>query len=114
VPTRSSLPDPENCGGEEAAFQLVPERFGVQVGAVEAVVTATQFRLLTVLMSAPGQIFTRAELIERVFGRAVDGRTVDVHIKELRRKLEPHGRRIETARGRGYRYRPAGKQEPGN
>ncbi|HEV3260386.1 MAG TPA: helix-turn-helix domain-containing protein [Gemmataceae bacterium] len=55
-------------------------------------------------MSKPGCVFSRAELVERVFGTVVEERTVDVHVKELRRKLALHGFALETVRGQGYRY----------
>jgi DNA-binding response OmpR family regulator len=53
--------------------------------------------------SRPGRTFSRAELVKHAFGAPVDEQTVDVHIKELRRKLEPNEQKIETVRGRGYR-----------
>jgi DNA-binding response OmpR family regulator len=84
-------------------FRLAPEAFAVDVGDREVVLTPTQFRLLAVLAGEPGRTFSRAELVERAFGAPVDERTVDVHIKDLRRKLEPNEQRIETVRGRGYR-----------
>jgi DNA-binding response OmpR family regulator len=95
--------DPD-AGGDEG-FRLVPERFGVRVGGREVAVTATQFRILAVLVGEPGRTFSRAELVGRAFAAPVDERTVDVHIKELRHKLDPHGTRIETLRRHGYRYR---------
>jgi two-component system phosphate regulon response regulator PhoB len=76
------------------------------VGRREVPLSPTEFRLLALLMGEPGRAFTRAELVERVFGSAVAERTVDVHLKELRRKLGPHGLRVETVRGVGYRYPP--------
>jgi DNA-binding response OmpR family regulator len=89
------------AGGPD--YRLVHERCAVNVGGREVVLTPTQFRLLGVLLAEPGRTFSRAELVERAFGAPVDERTVDVHIKELRRKLEPNEQRIETVRGRGYR-----------
>ncbi len=86
-------------------YHLLPDRSAVQVGPREVVVTPTQFRLLAVLMSVPGRTFTRAELVEKGIGDIVELRTVDVHIKELRRKLDPDDGRIQTVRGTGYRYR---------
>jgi two-component system, OmpR family, alkaline phosphatase synthesis response regulator PhoP len=77
-------------------------------------VTATEFRLLEVLASAPGRAFTRSELAERALGHAHDAleRTIDVHVMNLRRKLEPaRGRRasvIATVFGIGYRLGGAG------
>jgi two-component system phosphate regulon response regulator PhoB len=90
---------------DEAGYGLVPERFAVQVAGREVVLTATQFRLLAALMAEPGRTLDRGGLVARAFPTAVDERTVDVHIKELRRKLEVHAGRIETVRGQGYRYR---------
>jgi DNA-binding response OmpR family regulator len=92
------MPDPAED------FRLLPERLAVQVGDRAVVLTAMQFRLLAVMVNAPGRIFSRAELVERAFGGPADERTVDVHIKDLRRKLEPDERQIQTVRGHGYRY----------
>jgi DNA-binding response OmpR family regulator len=69
--------------------------------------TPTEFKLLEALGRAPGRVFTRDELLARAFGPAYDGldRTVDVHITNLRRKIEAPGRPryLLTARGLGYR-----------
>jgi len=70
--------------------------------------TLTEFRFLETLMTTPGRAFTRAELLEAVQGVAFEAyeRTVDVHVKNLRRKIEPdpvHPRYIFTVRGVGYR-----------
>ena len=91
-------------------FHFIPERFAVQIGDREIVLTPTQFRLLEVLESVPGRVFSRAELVKLAFAATVDERTVDVHIKELRRKLEPDDWRVRTVRGQGYCFRdePAG------
>jgi DNA-binding response OmpR family regulator len=83
---------------------LVPERSAVRTGRREIAVSPSEFRVLALLMGEPGRTFSRAELVESALGTAVAERTVDVHVKELRRKLGPHGLRIETVRGRGYRY----------
>jgi len=71
--------------------------------------TPIEFKLLGVLAKEPGRVFSRAKLIEMVFGWDFDGfdRTVDVHILNLRRKLEPdpeHPRYIKTVYGAGYRF----------
>jgi len=73
--------------------------------------TPTEFSILEALMTTPGRAFTRAELLEAVQGVAFEAyeRTVDAHIKNLRRKLEPdpaHPRFILTVRGVGYRLNP--------
>ncbi|MDO8363979.1 MAG: response regulator transcription factor [Actinomycetota bacterium] len=70
--------------------------------------TPTEWSLLTVLASSPGRVFSRSELVNRVRGYEFDGyeRTVDSHIKNLRRKIEldPHDPTVvETVLGAGYR-----------
>jgi protein-tyrosine-phosphatase len=103
---------PELCGtgpspaSGESPFFLLHERHAVRAGGREVRVTPTQFRLLAVLLTEPGRPFGRAELIELTFPGRVAERTVDVHIKDLRRRLGPFGARIETVRGGGYCYQP--------
>jgi DNA-binding response OmpR family regulator len=98
-PSVSTPPD-----HDETAFRLMPERLAIQVEGQDVVLTATQFRILAVLMGEPGRVFSREELVRRAFAKLVSGRTVDVHIKELRRKLASHEWRIQTVRGQGYRF----------
>lgn len=85
--------------------------------------TATQLDILIVLARQPGRVFTRAELIERLErtpGRAFTGndRTVDAHVKNLRRILEPDPKRpryVKTVFGVGYRFGArAGAERPGS
>ena len=71
--------------------------------------TPTEFRLLSMLASSPGRPFTRDQIIDAVFGYDFDGfdRTVDVHVANLRRKIEPAGKKpryIQTVHGIGYRF----------
>lgn len=71
--------------------------------------TPTEFRLLEVLAGEPGRAFTRMELLDRVLGYDFEGfeRTVDVHVKNLRQKIEPHPRQptyIQTVYGVGYKF----------
>jgi two-component system alkaline phosphatase synthesis response regulator PhoP len=71
--------------------------------------TSTEFDLLLVLARNPGRVFSRMELLDRVQGVAYEGyeRTVDVHIKNLRKKIEPDPRQpryILTVYGAGYRF----------
>jgi DNA-binding response OmpR family regulator len=74
--------------------------------------TPLELNLLAVLMSVPGRVFSRYELLERtgdVASESLD-RSVDVHIRNLRRKIEPdprHPRAIETVYGAGYRFAAA-------
>ena len=71
--------------------------------------TRTEFNLLATLAQHPGQTFTRAQLLDRVHGVAYDGydRSIDAHIKNLRRKLEPNPaepRYVLTVYGIGYQF----------
>src|SRR5437899_2866913 len=67
--------------------------------------TPTESRLWQALRNQPGRVFSRSELVSLVMpGTVVLERTIDVHIKSLRRKLGPLGRHIETVRRAGYRY----------
>jgi two-component system phosphate regulon response regulator PhoB len=67
--------------------------------------TPTEFRVLDLLISEPGRVFTRAELTSRAMPDSVVlERTVDVHVKSLRRKLGPLAAAVRTVRGVGYRF----------
>jgi DNA-binding response OmpR family regulator len=84
-----------------------------QVGERKIELTPSEFHLLTVLMSAPGQVFTRAQLLERLKGDLFENveRTVDVHVRNLRAKMEPdssHPQYIVTVFGVGYRFSDEG------
>ena len=70
--------------------------------------TPTEFKLLRALSTEPGRAFSRSELVERVLGSGYEGfeRTIDAHVKNLRRKIEPdlsHPRYLLTVFGVGYR-----------
>jgi DNA-binding response OmpR family regulator len=76
--------------------------------------TRSEFRLLDTLIRQPGRVFDRGELIDAALGEdtMVMERTIDVHIRALRRKLGSNAEVIETVRGVGYRFRdtePIGK-----
>ena len=78
--------------------------------------TLSEFRLLDTLIRQPGRVFPRSELIDAALGgdTLVMDRTIDVHIRALRRKLGERADVIETVRGVGYRFRdaaPAGQIE---
>jgi two-component system alkaline phosphatase synthesis response regulator PhoP len=71
--------------------------------------TSTEFQLLATLVRQPGRIFSREQLLEAVHGVAFEGydRSVDSHIKNIRRKIEPDPRKpryIQTVYGVGYRF----------
>jgi DNA-binding response OmpR family regulator len=69
--------------------------------------TVSEFRLLDTLIRQPGRVFQRSELIDAALGDdiMVLERTIDVHIRSLRRKMQEHADLIETVRGVGYRFR---------
>ncbi|HSF43714.1 MAG TPA: response regulator [Thermoanaerobaculia bacterium] len=80
----------------------------LRVRGKEIPLTATEFRLLRLLLERGGRVQTRGQLLSDVWGYAedIDSRTVDTHIRRLRRKLGPEADRIETVIGVGYRLRP--------
>jgi len=80
----------------------------LRVRGREVPLTATEFRLLRLLMERGGRVQTRGQLLSDVWGYAedIDSRTVDTHIRRVRRKLGPEADRIETVIGVGYRLRP--------
>ena len=81
----------------------------VSVGGRPLALTPVEFKLLGVLLKEAGRVFSRAELVEKALCYDYKGfdRTIDVHILNLRRKLEPdpvHPKYIKTAYGAGYRF----------
>ncbi|HIC89457.1 MAG TPA: response regulator transcription factor, partial [Anaerolineae bacterium] len=84
------------------------DRHEVTMNSLSISLTPTEFDILRVLMENPGHAFTRLELIEKGLGYSYEGmeRTLDSHIKSLRRKIEPdprHPTYIQTVYGVGYR-----------
>ena len=82
----------------------------VRVGNEVITLTATEYRLIALLASTPGRMYSRAQLLEHVWGSTYygDDRVVDVHIANARRKIQEnstHQPFIETVRGAGYRWR---------
>ena len=77
----------------------------VTVDGARVALTYKEFELLRLFLSHPGMAFTRDQLFQEVWGMDFCGetRTVDMHIRTLRQKLGPYGRRIETVRNVGYR-----------
>jgi two-component system alkaline phosphatase synthesis response regulator PhoP len=100
-------PTPLITAGDVA---IDPDRRRVMIRNQEVDLTATEFDMLVALASAPGRVFSRMELLDRVQGESYAGyeRTIDTHIKNLRRKIEVdphHPQLIETLYGVGYRFR---------
>jgi two-component system phosphate regulon response regulator PhoB len=92
---------------EAGGIRLDTAAHRVEVRGREVVLTATEFRLLRVLIERQGRVQTRSRLLTDVWGYSedVDSRTVDTHVRRLRRKLGPAADRIETVIGVGYRLR---------
>jgi len=83
-------------------------RYEVRVGGKPIAMTLKEYELLKHLVTHGGRVFTRAELLDSIWGYDYYGgmRTVDVHIRRLRSKLGPMGTCITTLRGVGYRFDP--------
>ncbi len=92
-------------------LEVVPQE-GVVTRADQPVhLTKTEFRLLVELANHPGTVFSREDLLEKVWGHGVfgDGRLVDVHVRRLRTKIEADPadpRHVVTVRGLGYKLQP--------
>lgn len=87
---------------------LDTEQHRVQIADKEIVVSPTEFRLLRFFLSHPNKVYTRTQLLDQVWGRSVyiEERTVDVHIRRLRKILANYQREdwLQTVRGFGYRF----------
>ncbi|MFM8330649.1 MAG: winged helix-turn-helix domain-containing protein [Candidatus Methylumidiphilus sp.] len=93
---------------EMGGIVLDVEQHRVNVGAAELTVSPTEYRLLEFFLTHAGKVYSRAQLLDQVWGRNayIEERTVDVHIRRLRKILAEHGREelIQTVRGFGYRF----------
>ncbi|MFC3998030.1 response regulator transcription factor [Nocardiopsis sediminis] len=98
-------PDPVLRAGP---LTVDPARHTVHLDGAPVECTPAEFDLLTAFAQRPGQVFTRAQLLERIHGidRFITERTIDVHVKNLRKKVEPDPRspvRLITVYGVGYK-----------
>ena len=100
-------------GGEEDRIELGDllldnASHRVSVGGEELHLGPTEFRLLQFFMTHPERVYSRSQILDRVWGGNVyiEERTVDVHIRRLRKALEPsgHDHVLQTVRGSGYRF----------
>jgi two-component system phosphate regulon response regulator PhoB len=93
---------------EYDGLSLDPVGHRVQANGQVLNLAPTEFRLLHFFMSNPDRVYSREQLLDRVWGRGVfvEERTVDVHIRRLRKALgaKGHDRFIQTVRGAGYRF----------
>jgi two-component system phosphate regulon response regulator PhoB len=89
-------------------LSLDPETFRVTAGGANVEISPTEFRLLHFFITHPERVYSRSQLLDQVWGQNVyvEERTVDVHIRRLRKTLEPFGldRYIQTVRSVGYRF----------
>lgn len=87
-------------------ISIIPASHKVFLDGQEITLTYKEYELLYFLMSNPGQIFTREQLLNRIWGYDFEGttRTVDTHIKTLRQKLGDEGRHIVTLIRSGYKF----------
>ena len=89
-------------------LQLDPVSHRVEVGDDEVKLGPTEYRLLKFLMENPERVYSRGQLLDYVWGQNVyvEERTVDVHIRRLRKALEPYSVEsyVQTVRGAGYRF----------
>ena len=93
---------------ERGTLAIDPDRYQVTLGGAPLELTLKEFELLRFLVEHPGRVHTRESLMNQVWGYDYFGgtRTVDVHIRRIRAKLEPEADEyIETVRGVGYRFR---------
>jgi two-component system alkaline phosphatase synthesis response regulator PhoP len=107
--TRKQSSTPERL--QAADIVLDQDAHTVTVADRYVDLTPSEFDLLAVLMAAPGRVYSRGELLDRLQGDAYEGyeRTIDVHVRNLRTKVEPDPgkpRYIETVFGVGYRFAP--------
>jgi DNA-binding response OmpR family regulator len=101
---------PQDRTIKAGSVEIDPGRRVVTVNGEEISLTFMEFEILMALASEPGRVLTREALLERVWGDSAyrDIRTVDVHIRHLREKVEPDASNPEyilTVRNVGYRFR---------
>ncbi len=94
---------------EVDGLRLDPATHRVSAGSARIALSPSEFKLLHFLLTHPGRVYSRAQLLDQVWGDHVyiEERTVDVHVRRLRKALEPsgHDRLIDTVRGAGYGLR---------
>ncbi len=87
------------------SLHVAPTKHKARVNGKELTLTLKEFELLTLFVENQGIVFTRDQILTKIWGYAFDGesRTVDVHVRSLRQKLGDAGNLIETVRGIGYK-----------
>jgi two-component system phosphate regulon response regulator PhoB len=89
-------------------LMLDTDQHRLSIGDKQLEVSPTEFRLMHFFMTHPDKVYSRTQLLDQVWGRSVyiEERTIDVHIRRLRKILEEYGREdlVQTVRGFGYRF----------
>lgn len=102
---RRPVPEQQVPGKMEFSDLIIdPERYHVEISGNVIELPRKEFELLSLLASKPGKVFTREEIMDRIWGTVVivGGRTIDVHIRKLREKIGDD--RIKTVKGVGYKF----------
>lgn len=105
---RRVAPQSQDATVSLGGLELSPSAHRVSADGRNLDLNPTEFRLLTFFMTHPDRVYSRAQLLDQLWGSQaeVEERTVDVHIRRLRAALEPLGKDglIHTVRGSGYRF----------
>ncbi|WP_027005046.1 response regulator transcription factor [Conexibacter woesei] len=112
--TQSAEPDEDELPLSVHELEIDPAKRAVRVRGEAVELTFVEFEILNALARNPGRVFTRDMLLTRIWGDSAyrDPRTIDVHIRHLREKLETDAKDPEylfTVRGVGYRFRDEGR-----
>lgn len=113
---KTTLRNVSNIGSDEnetltnvkmGPIEIDREKYTVSINSTEKVFPRKEFELLFYLISTPGTVYNRATLLRDVWGSDVFvvDRTVDVHIRKIREKLDEYQYLIETVKGVGYRFK---------
>jgi len=109
---RRTAPAGEDGVLEVGSLRLDMKSHRVTAGDLPVEMGPTEFKLLHFFMSHPERVYSRGQLLDMVWGRGayVEERTIDVHIRRLRKALEPsaHDSYVQTVRGTGYRFSQQG------
>jgi two-component system phosphate regulon response regulator PhoB len=112
---RRNRGDQAEQGVEFAGLGIEPSQHTASVDNMQLNLSPAEYRLLYFFMTHPGRVYSRSQILDHVWGTtvSVDERTVDVHIRRLRKQLTPSGHQhfLQTVRGVGYRFSPA-KSKP--
>lgn len=105
---RRSRDDDEDGSVAVGSLRIDGAAHRVFAGDTPVPIGPTEYRLLHFFMTHPERVYSRTQLLDHVWGGSVyvEERTVDVHIRRLRKTLEPHGleNMVQTVRGSGYRF----------